>query len=105
MQNKITNNILTAAERLQLSYESVCDYQISTEEEVDGTAGWTHHSSLGLSIVQMGVEQHSCVIVRCLQCNGKSIAAILQTEEEMVKVRLLTLKTPMFLPRTESFTV
>lgn len=43
--------------------------------------GWTHHSSLGLSIVHMGVEQHSCVVVRRLQCDGQSIAAILQTEE------------------------
>lgn len=43
--------------------------------------GWTHHSGLSLGIVHMGVEQHSCVVVRCLQCNGESIAAILQTGE------------------------
>lgn len=29
----------------------------------------------------MGVEQHSCVVVRRLQCNGQSIAAILQKEK------------------------
>lgn len=77
----------------------IVTYQISTEEEVDGMAGWTH-SGLGLSIVQMGVEKHSCVIVRRLQCNGQSIAAILDRgEEETVKVSLLTLTTP------ESFTL
>lgn len=43
--------------------------------------GWTHHSGLSLGIVHMGVEQHSCVVVRRLQCNGERVAAILQTEE------------------------
>lgn len=46
-----------------------------------GRAGWTHHTSLGLSIVHVGIEKHSCVIVGCLQCDGQSITAILQTSE------------------------
>ena len=44
--------------------------------------GRTHCGIQGLGIVHMGVEQHSCVIVRCLQRDGQSIAAILQTAEE-----------------------
>lgn len=45
----------------------------------------THHSSLGLGVVHVGVEQHSCVIVRGLQGDGQSVAAILQMEGERKK--------------------
>lgn len=55
-------------------------YSTVTSRVVLGVGG-THHSCLGLGIVHVGVEQHSCVIVRCLQGNGQSIAAVLQQGE------------------------
>lgn len=42
----------------------------------------SHHSSLGLGVVHMSIEKHSCVIVRRLQCDGQSIASILQKVKE-----------------------
>lgn len=56
---------------------------------------WTHHRSLGLCIVHMCIQKHSCVIVGCFQCNGQSITAILQTRKEnseLCKCQVVELK-------------